>query len=600
MKAISFISKRLKGSRALYAAAVLMVAVSAVMTLLTPYIIKIIIDYVLGNKLDEAPGTVIWVFERAGGLSFIRANLWICGIAIVLSTILNSVAMYYRGKLSAIAAERIAKNLRDDLYSHIQRLPYDELVRIKTGDFIQRCTSDVDTVRRFLSVQLVEGGRTVILIGGIVFVMTLQSVPFTLVSTPMIPLVFLFSLVFFILVRDAFQLTDEAEGDMMTVLQENLTGIRVVRAFGRQRYETDKFEEKSVLFRELDLKLGKLVAYFWSASEFMCMAQMSAILIVGAIWAVDGKVTLGTVLLFLNYATQLMWPIRQLGQILADMGRMSISISRLREILEMPVENMREDGSKPEITGAVEFKNVCFEYNSGEPVLKDISFTAQKGQTIAIMGPTGSGKTTLINLLSALYDYTSGSLTFDGRELKEMNKEWVRKHVGVVEQEVFLYSKPVRDNILIANRRASEEALFEAAKTAEMHRVIEEFEEGYDTVVGERGMTLSGGQKQRVAIARTIIGNYPILVFDDSLSAVDTETDAAIRKALKRRRRDVTTFIIAHRITTLFDADLILVLEDGRITQAGTHEELITKDGLYKRIWDLQGELESQVEAETM
>ena len=657
MKTVSFLYRRLGNNKALYAAAVLMVAASALMTLLTPYIIKIIIDYILGDEQGEIPRLAAGIVAFLGGVDNLRANLWICGLAVVASTLLNGITMYYRGWLSSKASEKIVKDLRDDLFSHIQKLPYDELVKVKTGDFIQRCTSDVETVRRFLSIQLVEAGRTVIMITGVIFVMFSQNRAYTLASIIMIPFIFLFSLLFFFLVRNAFQITDEAEGDMMTILQENLTGIRVVRAFGRQRFEIDKFEKASVHFRDLDLKLAKLVSYFWSISEFMCLAQLGAILIIGVIWTVNGSITLGTLLLFASYGGQLLWPIRQLGQILADMGRMSISALRLMEILEMPVEDMREDGITPNMNGDIEFKNICFEYRSGETILKDISFKVKSGQTVAIMGPVGSGKTTLINLLSALYDYTSGSLTIGGYELKDMNKEWIRKHVGVVEQEVFLYSKSVRDNIKIASRNASDDEMIGAAKIAEMHRAIEDFANGYDTVVGERGMTLSGGQKQRVAIARTIIGSYPILIFDDSLSAVDTETDAAIRCALRQRLQNsvgtdvsggvgdgyggnggsggsdgcgaggegddvgreggdangecgdvysggsvgsdgcggsgATTFIIAHRITTLFEADLILVFEEGKITSAGTHNELIERDGLYRRIWELQGELET-------
>ena len=596
MRTVTFIFRRLRGSRILYATVMLMVVVSALMTLLTPYIIRIIVDFVLSDKLNEAPEIVTRMIAYVGGVGYLRANLWICGLIIIGSTLLNGVTMYFQGKLRAMASEKISKRLRDDLFSHIQRLPYNELVKLKTGDFIQRCTSDVDTVRRFLSMQFVEMGRTVIMVCGIVFIMLSQSVRLTLVSVPLVPCVFLFSFLFFVLVRNAYLKTDEAEGEMMTVLQENLTGIRVVRAFGRQRHEIDKFENKSKKFRDLDLILGRLVSYFWSISECMCLTQMGAILIVGAIWAVSGEVTLGTVLLFLNYETQLLWPIRQLGQILADMGRVSVSVSRLREIFDIPAEDMRLDGKTPEITGAIEFKNVCFEYEDGAPILKDISFRVEKGWTVAIVGPTGAGKTTLINLLSALYNYTTGSLTFDGHELKEINKEWIRKHVGAVEQETFLYSKPVIDNIKMACRSADNEAIIRSAKVAEIHSDIEEFTNGYDTVVGERGMTLSGGQKQRIAIARTIVGDYPILVFDDSLSSVDTETDAAVRRALRKRGEGVTTFIIAHRITTLCDADIILVLEDGRITNSGTHSELIKQDGLYKRIWEIQSKLEGGLE----
>jgi ATP-binding cassette subfamily B protein len=595
MKNFSFLWACIKGSRLLYFLALMCVLASALLTLLTPYVVKVIIDWILGDALQGPPDWVARLIRLAGGRAHLRANLWICGLAIVAATVLNGAILFGRGVLCARTSERITRKLRDRLYAHIQKLPYADLVRIKTGDFIQRCTSDVDVIKRFLESQLVEAGRTFMLIVSILFVMLTQSVRFTLVSMPILPLIFLFSLIFFYRVRGAFQQTDEAEGRMVTALQENLTGVKVVRAFARQRYELDKFEGYSVRFRDLDLGLGKLVAYFWAISDFLCMFQTGTIIVVGVLWSVSGAVTLGTVLLFLNYEAQLLWPIRQLAQILSDLGKMSISIARLREILDMPAEDMREDGLKPEIRGEVVFDRVGFRYPGeagSDGTLTDISFSVKKGQTVAIMGPTGSGKTSLVQLLAALYDYDAGSIRLDGVELKTIDKKWLRAHVGIVEQEVFLFSRTVEENMAVARPDSGPEELYASARLAEIHHVIEGFRDGYQTLVGERGVTLSGGQKQRIAIARTVLGQYPILVFDDSLSAVDTETDAAIRRALKARSKDVTTFIIAHRVTTLFDADLILVLEGGRIAQAGAHGALIRQPGLYRRIWEIQSQTE--------
>jgi ATP-binding cassette subfamily B protein len=294
----------------------------------------------------------------------------------------------------------------------------------------------------------------------------------------------------------------------------------------------------------------------------------------------------------------LLWPIRQMGQILTDMGKTFVSIGRIQEILDIPEEEMDKNGLKPEIQGGIEFKDVWFEYEKGNPVLKNISFRIKKGQTVSIMGPTGSGKTTLVNLLSRLYEYTGGSIKIDGVEIKKINKEWLRQNTGMVAQEPFLYSKTISENISLARKQSSITEVCEAAGIAAVHNVIQEFGKGYDTIVGEKGVTLSGGQKQRVTIARTVINEYPILIFDDSLSAVDTETDAQIRKALKERSRNVTTLIISHRITTLSESDLILVLDKGELVQSGTHEELICQEGLYKRVWDIQGTLEEDIENE--
>ena len=592
MKTIKFIWKWLKGSRLYYCGAMAAVLLSALLTLLTPYLIKVLIDFIFGERLAEAPAAVFQIIAWFGGPEYLRERLWICGLAVILPTLLNGLVMFCRGVLSAKASERIAKGLRESLFGHIQSLSYATLVKVKTGDYIQRCTSDVELIRRFLESQFVEVGRTIALITGVLLVMFSQNVQFTLISIPILPLVFLFSLLFFHLVRGAFLKTDEAEGRMMAVLQENLTGVKVVRAFARQRYEIDKFESSSVEFRDLDLGLGRVVSYFWAISDFLCMLQTGVIIIAGVIWAVRGEVSLGTVLLFINYEALLLWPIRELAHILSDMGKMSISVARLEEIVNTPAEDMRENGEKPRISGRVVFDHVSFTYEDGqdteEEVLRDVSFTVERGQTVAIMGPTGSGKTSLVNLLAALYDYTEGSVKIDGVELKLIQKEWLRQHVGIVEQEVFLFSRTIEENIALAQSQASREEVREAACIAKIHDDIQSFPMGYDTLVGERGVTLSGGQKQRAAIARTILGKYPILVFDDSLSAVDTETDAAIRGALKGRRSNVTTFIVAHRITTLYDADLILVLRDGDIIESGSHDELLAQGGFYAELYNSQ------------
>jgi ATP-binding cassette subfamily B protein len=330
----------------------------------------------------------------------------------------------------------------------------------------------------------------------------------------------------------------------------------------------------------------------------VCLIQIGAILIIGAYMSSKGAISLGTLLVFLTYEGMLLWPVRQMGRILTDMGKSFVSAKRIFEILDAPIENMEETGNKPEIKGEIEFNNVCFAYEKDKPVLKNLTFKINLGQTVAILGPTGSGKTSLINLIPRLYEYTSGSIKIDGVELNTIDKSWIRKNVGVASQEPFLFSKTLKENIMLSKDDAVEDDVYVAAGIAYVHNAILEFEEGYDTAVGEKGVTLSGGQKQRVTIARTIINDYPILIFDDSLSAVDTETDAAIRKALKERSKDVTTFIISHRITTLAEADIILVLDKGVLVQMGTHETLSKVNGLYKKIWSIQNSLEKDLEEE--
>jgi ATP-binding cassette, subfamily B, bacterial len=590
--------KYMKGHRLLYTGAVISIGLATLFTTIVPLIIRITIDSIIGEKPMEVPGWMLSYITQLGGRSMLVRNLWICGLAVVILTVLNGFFLYLKGKWSAVASESIARNIRDMLYDHLQKLPFDEQVKAKTGDLIQRCTSDVETVRRFLAVQFVEIGRAIFMISLVCMIMFSLNVKLALVSMAIIPFIFTFAVIFFIKMRNIFLKCDEAEGRLSTVLQENLTGVRVVRAFARQSFEVEKFEEKNKEFRNLGLKMMKLFSFYWSSSDLLCLLQIGAILILGSYWAALGKVTIGTLVVFTTYEGMLLWPIRQMGQILTDMGKTFVSIGRIQEILEKPVEDMDIDGLKPEIKGDIEFKNVCFEYEEGNPILKDISFKVKRGQTVSIMGPTGAGKTTLINLLMRLYEYKSGTIRLDGTELKKINKEWLRQKVGMVAQEPFLYSKTIMQNIGLARTQVQDSEVYEAAGIAAVHEVIQEFEKGYDTLVGERGVTLSGGQKQRVTIARTVINDYPVLIFDDSLSAVDTETDAQIRKALKERSRNVTTFIISHRVTTLSESDLILVLDKGELLQSGTHDELIKQGGLYKRVWDIQNSLEDDLESE--
>ena len=421
-------------------------------------------------------------------------------------------------------------------------------------------------------------------------IMMSMSMRYTLISIVMVPIVFVITVRFFINMMKVFIRADDAEGHMTTTLQENLTGVRVVKAFGAQAFEMEKFDEKNRTFRDLTMKIVRLMANFWAGTDLLCMLQHALVTAIGAYWVVKDQVTIGTVVAFSSYTGMLVWPLRNLGQMMGFMGQAFVSLGRIQEILDSKPEDY-DTGNRPPIEGEIVFDDVCFEYEKGKPVLDGISFRIEKGSTIAILGATGSGKSSLVQLLLRLYDYSSGSIRIDGMELKEISREWIRKNIGIVLQEPFLFSRSIRENIKMGGGQPEEDRVLAAARAACVDHDIQEFEKGYDTIVGERGVTLSGGQRQRVAIARTIIRNVPILIFDDSLSAVDTETDAQIRRALKERRKNTTTIIISHRITTLSEADLILVLDGGRIVQSGTHEELVSKEGPYRRIWEIQSTL---------
>jgi len=585
----------MKGNRLIYLGAIISIGLATLLSLIGPLILSLTIDSIIGDKVMDIPQWGINIIENLGGKSTLVQNLWIFGAMLVFITILRGIFLYLRGKWSAVAAEAIAKNMRESLYDHLQHLPYDYHVKAETGDLIQRCTSDLDTVRSFLATQFVEIGRAIFMLVFAAAIMFSLDVRMALIGMAVVPFIFLFSYVYFVKVKGAFKLSDEAEGSMSTTLQENLTGVRVVRAFARQKYEMERFDEKNLNFKNLTYRLIVLLAYYWSFSDLLCLIQIGAVLILGVYWSSIGAITLGTLIVFNTYEGMLLWPVRQMGRILTDLGKTLVSLERIQEILEIPREKEESYEVKPEIEGDISFENVYFEYEKERPILKNVSFKVNKGKTIAIMGQTGSGKSSLVHLLARLYEYQRGSIKIDGIELKNIEKKWIRKNVGIVLQEPFLFSRSIKENIGLAKDKVEDIEIIEAASIAAIHDVILSFEKGYETEVGERGVTLSGGQKQRVAIARTLINNSPILIFDDSLSAVDTETDMAIRTALKKRSSNATTFIISHRIATVSEADMIIVLDQGKVVQSGTHDELINKAGLYRNVWSIQNSLEEEL-----
>ena len=565
-----------------------------VMDYMPPLLLAETLDYYLGKQESGMPAFINRFVDSIGGPDFMARNLWIVGIALVLINVVCGVFSYGKARLQSMAGENVALTLRERLYHHIQRLPFSYHVKAETGDLIQRCTSDVDTVRRTLANQLMAIFWSVLMVAVALTVLFAKDWRLALISMIMVPALFIFAYMFFNWVHQSFTKADEAEGKMSAVLQENLTGVRVVRAFGQQQYEVEKFDHVSDDFCDKSFKSAKLLSVYWSVSDALSMAQSCITLLVCVFFAAKGEITVGTMVVFTSYVGKLLWPIRQLGRTLSDISKSFVALSRIDEVLEEKEEPEEKNAVKPSLRGDIVFDHVSFGYDNQRNVLQDMSFTIPQGKTVAILGATGSGKSSIVHLLQRLFAPNEGKITIGGVDIQQIDRSYLRSRVGLVLQEPFLYSKSIRDNVGIAVKEPSQEKIDQAARDAAALDFILQSENGWETVVGERGVTLSGGQKQRVAIARTLMKQNDILIFDDSLSAVDTETDAAIRKALKEHSKDTTTIIISHRIVTLSQADLILVVEDGRVTQQGTHQELCRQEGLYGRIFNIQTALEEE------
>ncbi|QWC00515.1 ABC transporter ATP-binding protein/permease [Mycoplasmatota bacterium] len=551
------------------------------------HIIDVILEGDKPSKLPEILANLLIVDS-------VWHQLLLAAAMIVATALVRSIFIFTRRLINGFYAERTAYNLRNNLYRHLQDADYGFHSHAETGDLIQRCTTDVDMYKRFISDQVVEVGRLIFLVGFSIWQMSRLNLNMTFISLVIAPVLFVIAIFYFRKVEKMFHIIEDNEAKMTTHVQENVSGARVVKAFANEAYEVEKFDRLSRTFTDSDYQLVKKMSIFWSVTDLLSFVQFFMIAIFGIVYASKGIITLGMYTAFLAYAGNIIWPMRQLGRLVGDFSKAIVSVSRLDKIISDPGEYINETNKeKPEIKGSIKFEHVSFKFDDGQSdQIIDIDFNVNKGETVAIIGKTGSGKSTLINLLVRLLDYQKGHILIDGVEVKDIEKHHLRKNIGFILQEPFLFSRSVEENIKIADKNTPQDRVTTVAKIAQVHDDIVNFEEGYNTLVGERGVTLSGGQKQRVAIARMLIQPKPILVFDDSLSAVDTVTDIQIRRALKKEWIDSTVLIITHRITTASEADKILVIDDGRIVESGTHEELIKREGSYKRIWEIQSKID--------
>lgn len=583
----------LDGSKRFFAVSMISSLVLSAIDLVNPQIIRFTVDTVIGKEKSALPGFANRIVDLIGGVPVLRERLWIIAAAITVFALLSAVFRYIQRLYNTKASETLVETVRNLLFAHIERLPFGWHMKNRTGDIIQRCTSDVDIVKEFLSEQLTAILQIVIKVVFSLAVMFSMNAKLALAATLTMPVILLYSAIFGRRIGKHFRECDENEGILSAMAQENLTGVRVVRAFGREEYERERFGKQNDHYTGLWVRLARLLSAFWGMGDFIAGTQALLIMTLGIVSCVKGGMTSGEFIAFVTYNAMLAWPIRRLGRMISEMSKAGISIDRLNYIMSSEEEKDRDGAGEPDMHGDIVFDDVSFAYEGCPELLSHISFTARAGKTVGILGGTGSGKSTLMYLLDRLYelpeDGSGGRITIGGTDIKDIKAAYLRKNIGIVLQEPYLFSRTIAENIGITRPDITMGEIREASAIACLDDTVTGFSEGYDTFVGERGVTLSGGQKQRAAIARMLTEKTPIMIFDDSLSAVDAETDAAIRAGLDRQLGGATVFLISHRTSTLMNSDLILVLDRGRIAEMGRHDELMAIDGgIYRRIYDIQ------------
>ena len=575
----------LQGSKKYFFLSIIFAILSSLFDLINPKIIGFTVDAIIGDAPKKLPAFLSSFLS----IDMLKGNLLLVAALVMLVALIGAICRYLFSLMNSTGAETLVMTMRNRLFEHIEHLPFAWYVKNPTGDLIQRCTNDVEMVKNFLSEQLTGMFRIIVmLVIGLTFMSSI-SVKLMLVALVFLPIIVLYSLFFHNKLAATFAVADEEEGNLSSIAQENLTGVRVVRAFGRERYEKTRFEKQNDIYTAAYMKLSALMSAFWSIGDGISGLQVFVIVVLGTLAVYHGEMTPGNFIAFISYNAMLVWPIRRLGRVISEMSRAGVSIDRIRYIMNAQEEVNIAQPLKPDMHQDIIFDHVTFRYDEqGPDIIKDVSFAIEKGSTIGILGGTGSGKSTLMYLLDRLYPVTKGKITIGGVDIRDIDSDYLRSNIGLVLQEPYLFSRSLKDNIAIANDKAQFADIEEASRIASLDHAINHFKHGYDTFVGERGVTLSGGQKQRTAIAQMVIQHAPVMIFDDSLSALDAETDAKIRHALKTATGQATVILISHRITTLMNADQILVLNHGKIAEVGTHEELYKQNGIYKKICDIQ------------
>ena len=538
----------------------------------------LVVPRMLGEAIDEA---------LASGL---QSRLLALAAVIVLFSILRGIFSYGQRYLSESLSQRSAYDLREDFFKKLQSMSFGFFDREQTGDLMSRATQDVEAVRTFVSMGMVRGLSIFVTMGAVSTLMAVTNWRLALVCMAFLPLILWRALTLSRALRPVWMRVQQETGAMTTVLQENLSGMKVVKAFGARDFEEAKFNARAENIARLTYSTTRLFASQGSLMTFIFTAATGAILWYGGREVAADRLTPGGLASFIFYMGLLAMPIRMSGWLMNTLSRASSAGQRLYDILDAqsPVAEKPDATPLPRTDGHVAFENVAVSYDGGVSAVRGVDFEAHPGQLIALLGGPGSGKSTIAHVLPRFYDATEGRITIDGYDTRDVTLKSLRENVGIVMQDVFVFAATIRDNIAYGLDEVDMEDVVEASKIAQLHDFIEGLPDGYDTWVGERGVTLSGGQRQRLAIARTILLNPPVIILDDSTSSVDMETEHRLQQALDEAVRGRTTFVIAHRLSTVRRADLILVLEDGEIVERGTHDELLERDGFYRRIYDMQ------------
>ncbi len=584
----------------------ILLIIGTVIGMLEPKVLQIAIDGVVTFFINngETTPTNDWVANalynllpaiRMDNLLFVLACTGglFAGIAVARAGFRFAAAV-----ITANSTEKAVKNLRDTLFTHIQAMPAAYFNETSSGDLIQRCTGDIDTIRGFIGQQVVQMISFTALFFGAFFMMYMVYPKAAYVSIALAPII-LGTSVWFFKKEATLWKTHEAEQDKLTsIIQENLSGIRVVKAFANEGHENQKFDKQNDEKLKIGIKQVDLHTVFWPLSDFLVNAQIIIGVTAAGYFTLMQQLTIGEFAAFFTYSIMVAWPMRAVGRIMSQMGMAVVAMERIAQILDAEEENYEGSISTEQaILGEIEFKNVSFKYNKDEEIyaLKNISFHIKKGEKIAFLGPTGSGKSTVIALLARFYEPDEGEILLDGQPLHLYHKKHLRSSLGIVHQKPFLFSTSIEANIAYTQPDAQKGIVYDVAKAATVDTFIDKMSKGYETQVGEKGVTLSGGQKQRVALARTLLSTPNILILDDATSAVDTETEYTIQQALKEKMAGKTSIIIAHRLTAVQDADRLFVFEKGEITESGKHDDLLTQNGFYKKVYDIQVAIEDDI-----